>query len=116
MSGCTACQGCPGQGVHGQGLFGQGQFGQGQGGQGLTGQDQAEVIGEQVGQATMYSETILFHVMPLQNDRSLSKPHKWVSVLIFLLHMLPKVWLQTAQDIFFRAFTLFLFPHHAPTK
>ena len=24
--------------------------------------------------ATMYSETILFHVMPLQNDRSLSKP------------------------------------------
>jgi len=22
----------------------------------------------------MYSETILFHVMPLQNDRSLSKP------------------------------------------
>ena len=39
-SGCTACQGYPGQGVHGQGLFGQGQFGQGQGGQGLTGQGQ----------------------------------------------------------------------------
>ena len=66
--------------------------------------------------ATMYSETILFHVMPLQNDRSLSKPYKWVSVLIFLLHMLQKVWLQTAQDIFFRAFILFLFPHHAPTQ
>ena len=39
-SGCTACQGYPGQGVHGQGLLGQGQFGQGQGGQGLTGQGQ----------------------------------------------------------------------------
>ena len=25
-SGCTACQGYPGQGVHGQGLLGQGQF------------------------------------------------------------------------------------------
>ena len=39
-SGCTACQGYPGQGVHGPGLLGQGQFGQGQGGQGLTGQGQ----------------------------------------------------------------------------
>ena len=37
-SGCTVCQGFPGQGVHGQGQFGQGQVGQGLMGQGLHGQ------------------------------------------------------------------------------
>ena len=66
--------------------------------------------------ATISSETILFHVMPLQNDRSLSKPYKMGCCSYFLASHASKGLASRLRRIYLRAFIHFLFPHHAPTK
>ena len=60
--------------------------------------------------------TILFHVMPLQNDRSLSNPLQ--NGLLFLSYCFTcfKRSGSSLRGIYLRAFIHFLFPHHAPTK
>ena len=67
--------------------------------------------------ATISSETILFHVMPLQNDRSLSKLYKMGRVCsYFLASHASKGLAPRLRRIYLRAFIHFLFPHRAPTK
>ena len=66
--------------------------------------------------ATISSETILFHVMPLQNDRSLSKPYKMGCCSYFLASHASKGLASRLRRVYLQAFTHFLCPHHAPTK
>ena len=66
--------------------------------------------------ATNSSETILFHVMPLQNDRSLSKPYKMGCCAHFLASHASKGLASRLRRIYLRAFIHFLFPHHASTE
>ena len=66
--------------------------------------------------AAISSETILFHVMPLQNDRSLSKPYKMGCCSYFLASHASKGLASRLRGIYLRAFIHFPFPHHAPTK
>ena len=67
--------------------------------------------------AAISSETILFHVMPLQNDRSLSKLYKMGRVCsYFLASHASKGLAPRLRRIYLRAFIHFLFPHRAPTK
>ena len=66
--------------------------------------------------AAVFSETILFHVMPLQNDRPLSKPLQ--NGLLFLFSCFTcfkRSGLQTAQNIFASIYT-FSVPPSCPYK
>ena len=65
--------------------------------------------------ATLSSETILFHVMPLQNDRSLSKPYKMGCCFFSCFTCFKRSGLQTAQNIFASTYT-FSVPPSCPYK
>ena len=59
---------------------------------------------------------MLFHVMPLQNDRSLSKPLQNVLLFLFSFFACFKRPGSRLRRIYVRAFMHVLFLHHAPTK
>ena len=66
--------------------------------------------------AAISSETILFHVMPLQNDRSLSKPYKMGCCFLFLLHMPQKVWPPDCAEYICASIYTFSVPPLCPYK
>ena len=66
--------------------------------------------------ATISSETILFHVMPLQNDRSLSKPYKMGCCSYFLASHASKGLAPDCAEYICEHLYIFCSPHRAPTK
>ena len=66
--------------------------------------------------AAISSETILFHVMPLQNDRSLSKPYKMGCCSYFLASHASKGLASRLRRIYLRGIYTFSVPPSCPCK
>ena len=66
--------------------------------------------------AAISGETILFHVMPLQNSRSPSKHYKMGCCSYFLLHMLQKGLASRLRRIYLRGISTFSVPPSCPCK